>query len=207
MEDEISGFISLFHFFRLQTQCWRSDSGLQAALDEAPHTSNGPCISLMFPPVNEGDEAGRVQEAFITPRAWLQPCFLQAEPSWRSLGWVGPQQQADKVLCGLADTLEVVPGEAEVQAADVLASLLSTLIQEGGGATQKHICHHAQAPQIRSEGHWFTQDQFWGCEFRTAQQRMAGVAAVELHGVTKVCQLHYGWATGGAVEHQEVLGL
>lgn len=40
-----------------------ADSGLEATLDEAPDSSDGPSISLMFPPVYEGDESGGVQTA------------------------------------------------------------------------------------------------------------------------------------------------
>lgn len=68
-DDEISVFSSLF-----------PHSGLQAALDEAPHTSDGPSIGLVFPPVDEGDETGRVQGA-LGSGTRLQPRLLQAESS------------------------------------------------------------------------------------------------------------------------------
>lgn len=41
-------------------------SGLKATLDEAPDSSDGPGVSLMFPPVYEGDEAGSVQAALCS---------------------------------------------------------------------------------------------------------------------------------------------
>lgn len=87
-------------------------------MDEAPDSSDGPSVSLMFPPVYEGDEAGGVQAALrsgpAVRRPGLQPRLLEAEPGWRPPAWVGPQEQADEVPGRLADALEVIPGEAEV---------------------------------------------------------------------------------------------
>lgn len=92
--------------------------GLKATLDEAPDASDGPGISLMFPPVYEGDEAGGVQATICSgpavSRPGLQPRLLKAEPGWRPSAWVGPQKQADEVPGCLADALEVIPWEAEV---------------------------------------------------------------------------------------------
>lgn len=124
-------YLMYFFFPRLDPEAEvPADSRLQAALDEAPHAPDGPSVSLMFPPVDEGDEAGRVQET-LGSGARLQPWFLEAEAGCGPLARVGPQQQADKVLGGPADTLEIVPGKAEVQSADVLAGLLGTFVQEG----------------------------------------------------------------------------
>lgn len=114
--------------------------GLKATLDEAPDSSDGLGVRLMFPPVYKGDEARGVQTALCSGPAisWTraQPSLLEAEPSWRPLPWVGPQEQADEVPGRLADALEVIPGEAEVQPADVQAGLFCTFVQEGGGAAQ-----------------------------------------------------------------------
>lgn len=160
----------------------------------------------MFPPVDEGDEAGGVQEA-LRSGARLQPRLLQAEPGGGPLARVGPQQQADEVLGRPADALEVIPGEAEVQPADVQTRLLGALVQEGRGAAQQHVRHHPQAPQVGGERHGLAEDQLRGSKLGAAQQRVAVVGAVELHGVAQVRQLDRGLATGGAVEHQQVLRL
>lgn len=94
------------------------NSGLKATLDEAPDSSDGPGISLVFPPIYEGDEAWCVQAALCSgpavSRSGLQPRLLEAEPGWRPPGWIGPQKQADEVPGCLADPLEVIPGKAEV---------------------------------------------------------------------------------------------
>lgn len=186
------------------------DLGLKATLDEAPDSSDGPRISLMFPPVYEGDEAGRVQTAFCSSpaisRASLQPRLLEAEPCWRPLAWVGPQKQADEVPGRLADTLEVIPGEAEVQPADVQAGLLCAFVKEGRGATQQHVRHHAQAPQVRGQRHRVSKDQLWGSKLRAAQQRVAVVGTVELDGIAEVCEFDHALAAG-AVGDQQVLRL
>lgn len=124
-------------------------------MDEAPDSSDGPSVSLMFPPVYEGDEAGGVQAALCSgpavSQAGLQPRVLKAEPGRRPPARVGPQKQAHEVPGRLADALEVIPGEAEVQPADVQAGLLGALVEEGGGAAQQHIGHHSQAPQVRGQ--------------------------------------------------------
>lgn len=92
--------------------------GLEATLDEAPDSSHGPGISLVFPPVYEGDEAGGIQAALCSgpavSRTGLQPRLLEAEPSQGPLARVGPQEQTDEVSSRLANALEVIPGEAEV---------------------------------------------------------------------------------------------
>lgn len=94
------------------------NSGLKATLDEAPDSSDGPGVSLMFPSVYEGDEAGGVQAALCSGPAvsWTgrQPRLLEADPGWRPPAWVCPQEQADEVPGRLADALEVILGEAEV---------------------------------------------------------------------------------------------
>ena len=109
-------------------------------MDEVPHAADGPCVCLVFPAVDEGDEAGGVQATI--GHATLQPGLLEAQPGQGPPAGVGPQQQAHKVPGGLAHALEVVPGEAEVQPADVQTRLLCALIKEGRGATQQHIGHH-----------------------------------------------------------------
>lgn len=87
-------------------------------MDEASDSSDGPGVSLMFPPVYEGDEAGGVQAALgsgpALSRTGLQPRLLEAEPGQRPPARVGPQEKADEVPGRLADALEVIPGEAEV---------------------------------------------------------------------------------------------
>lgn len=109
----------------------------------------------MLPPVYKGDEAGGVQTALrsslVIGRPGLEPRLLEAECGRRPLAGVGPQEQTDEVPRCLADTLEVIPGEAEVQPADVQAGLLRALIEEGRGAAQQHVRHHAQAPHVRGE--------------------------------------------------------
>ncbi|KAF3833684.1 hypothetical protein F7725_024888 [Dissostichus mawsoni] len=169
---------------------WTLNSRLQAALDEAPDSPDGPGVGLILPPVDEGDEAGRVQAA-LRPGPFvrgfvLQPGLLDAERGWRSPSRVGPQQQADEVPGPLADALEVVPGEAEVQPADVQAGLLGTLV---GG-----------------QRHRISKDQLRGGELRAAQQGVDVEGAVELHRVTEVCELHRRLAAG-AVGHQQDEGV
>lgn len=109
----------------------------------------------MFPPIYEGDEAGGVQAALCSSsaisRSGLQPRLLEAEPGRRPLAWVCPQEQADEVPGWLADTLKVIPGEAEVQPADVQTGFLCTFIEKWRGATQQHVRHHTQAPQVRGQ--------------------------------------------------------
>lgn len=188
----------------------RSNPRLKPALNEAPDPSDGPRVRLMLPPVDEGDEARRVQAALRpgppVPLAGLQPRLLEAEPGRRSLAGVEAEQQADEVPGPLADPLEVIPGEAEVQPADVQAGLLRALVQEGGGAAQQHVGHHAQAPQVGGQRHGLSQDQLWGGELRAAQQGVDVVGAVELHGVSEVCEFDRRLATG-AVADQQVLRL
>lgn len=179
-------------------------------MDEAPDASDGPGISLVFPPVYEGDEAGRVQAALgsrpVVVQTRLQPRLLQTEPGRRPPAGVGPQKQTDEVSGGLADALEVIPGEAEIQPADVKAGLLGTLVEEGGGAAQQHVGDNAQAPQVRGQRHRLSEDQLWGGKLRTAQQRVDVVGTVELDSVTEVCKLDC-WLAAGAVSHQQVLRL
>lgn len=186
------------------------NSGLKTTLDEAPHSTDGPGVSLMFPPVYEGDEAGGVQAALCSgpalSRPGLQPRLLKAEPGWRPPAWVGPQEQADEIPSRLADALEVIPGEAEVEPADVQAGLLGALVKEGGGAAQQHVGHHAQAPQVRGQRHRLSKDQLWGGKLRAAQQRVTVVGTVELDSITKVCEFDR-WLAAGAVNHQQVLRL
>lgn len=164
----------------------------------------------MFPPVDEGDEARRVQAALRpgppVSLAGLQPRFLEAEPSRRPPAGVGAEEQADEVPGPLADPLEVIPGEAEVQPADVQAGLLRAVVQEGGGAAQQHVGHHAKTPQVRGQRHGLSQDQLWGGELRATKQRVDVVGAVELHSVTEVREFDRGLAAG-AVGDQQVLRL
>ena len=164
----------------------------------------------MFPPVYEGDEAGGVQAALGSGAAviWrsLQPWLLETEPSRGPPARVGPQEQADEVPGGLADALEVIPGEAEIQPADVQAGLLGALIEEGGGAAQQHVGHHAQAPQVRGQRHRLSKDQLWGGKLGAAQQRVTVVGTIELNSITKVCEFDRRLAAG-AVGHQQVLRL
>lgn len=187
-----------------------SNSRLKATLNEAPDASDGPCVRLVFPPVDEGDEASRVQAALRSDppvaRAGLQPRFLEAEPSRGSPAGVGAEEQAHEVPGRLADPLEVVPGEAEVQPADVQAGFLRALVQEGGGAAQQHVGHHAETPQVRGQRHGISQDQLWGGELGAAQERVDVVGAVQLHGVTEVCDFDCRLAAG-AVGDQQVLRL
>lgn len=144
----------------------------------------------MLPSVYEGDEAGGVQTALCSGlaigRSGLQPRLLEAESGRRPLGRVGSQEQTDEVPGCLAHTLEVIPGEAEVQPADVQAGLLRAFVEEGGGAAQQHVRHHAQAPHVRGQRHRLSQDQLWGGELWAAQQRVSVVGTVELDRVPEV---------------------
>lgn len=110
-----------------------SNLRLKSTLDEIPNSSDGSGVSLMFPPVYEGNETGGVQAALCSGPAIasLQPWVLEAESGWRPSAWVGPQQQADEVPGRLADTLEVIPREAEVQPADVETRFFCALVKEG----------------------------------------------------------------------------
>ncbi|TNN54899.1 Growth factor receptor-bound protein 10 [Liparis tanakae] len=181
---------------------------LEATLDEAPDSAHGPGVGLVLPPVDEGDEAGGVQAALgaAVRGVGLQPRLLEAEPGGGPPARVGPQQQADEVPGPLADALEVIPGEAEVQPADVQARLLGALVQEGGGAAQQHVGHHAQAPQVRGQRHGLLEDQLRRGELGAAQQRVDVVEAVELRRVAEVRQFDRRLAAG-AVGHQQVLRL
>lgn len=195
-EDEISA-----------DQSKRSDLRLEPALDEAPHASDGPGVRLMLPPVDEGDEARGVQ-AGLRPAALPgpQPRLLQAEADRRPPAGLGAQQQADEVPRRLADAVEVVSGEAEVQPADVEAGLLRALVQEGGGAAQQHVGHHAHTPQVGGQRHRLAQNQLGRRKLRAAQQGVDVMSAVELHRVTQVCQFD-DWLATGIVGNQEVLRL
>lgn len=185
-----------------------SNPRLKATVNEAPDPSDGPGIGLMFSPVNERNEAGGVQAALCpaVALASLQPRLLEAEAGRGPSARVGLQKQADEVPGRLADALEVIPGEAEVQPADVQASLLCALVKKGGGAAQQHVGDHAQTPQVRGQRHGLSEDQLWGGELRAAQQRVNIVGTVELHGITEVCELDY-WLAAGGVGHQQVLRL
>ena len=144
----------------------------------------------MLPAVYEGDEAGGVQTAlrssWVIGRSGLQPRLLEAERGRRPLARVASQEQADEVAGSLADALEVIPGEAEVQPADVQAGLLGAFIEEGGGAAQQHVGHHAQAPHVRGQRHRLPQDQLGGGKLRAAQQRVSVVGSAELDRIPKV---------------------
>lgn len=155
-EDKIS-----IHF--LSTQSWTAARRrarplrlqLKATLDDAPDSTDGASICLMLPSIYKGDEAGGVQAALRSSlaigRSGLQPRLLEAECGRRPLAGVGPQEQTDEVPGRLAHTLEVIPGEAEVQPADVQAGLLRAFVEEGRGAAQQHVRHHAQAPHVRGQ--------------------------------------------------------
>lgn len=188
--------------FFLSSQSWTTDSRaarrqsdplrlrLKATLDDAPDSTDGTSVCLMLPSVDEGDEAGGVQTALrsssVIGRSGLQPRLLEAESGRGPLARVGSQEQADEVPGSLADTLEVIPGEAEVQPADVQAGLLCAFIEEGGGTAQQHVCHHAQAPHVRGQRHRLSQDQLGGGKLWAAQQRVSVVGSVELDRVSEV---------------------
>lgn len=163
----------------------------------------------MLPPIYEGDEAGGVQTALRSRPAvggsGLQPRLLEAESSRRPLARVGPQEQADEVPGRLADALEVIPGEAEVQPADVQARLLSAFIQEGRGAAQQHVRDHAQAPHVRGQPHRLSQDQLWGGELGAAQQSVSVVGSVEQGRVPKVREFDH--LSSRTLGHQQVFRL
>lgn len=186
------------------------DLGLKATLDEAPDASDGPGVRLVLPPVYEGDQARGVQAALgsgrAVGRAGLQPRLLEAQPGRGPPARVGPQEQADEIAGRLADALEVVPGEAEVQPADVQAGLLGALVEEGGGAAQQHVGHHAQAPQVGGQRDGLPEDQLGRGELGAAQQRVDVREAAELDGVAEVREFDRRLAAG-VVGDQQVLRL
>lgn len=123
--------------------------GLESTVQEGPYAAEGSEVVLVLAPVDERDETGRVQ-AFsrAAARARLQPGILEAGGGGRPFAGLGTQQKADEVASRLTHALEVVLGEAEVQAADVEARLLDALVQEGRCAAQHNVRHHTQAPQV-----------------------------------------------------------
>lgn len=142
-----------------------SDVAEQAAVEEGRDRVHGPCVVLVFPPLDEGNESGRVQVRRLMVRRCarvlrpsesrgdrapgLEPRLLQARqrsgPSLR----LALEQQADEILGARAHALEVVLREAEVQAADVQTGLLQALIQERRSATEDDVCHHSCKPAKR----------------------------------------------------------
>lgn len=117
-----------------------SHSRLETTLNEAPDSSDGPGVRLVFSSVYEGDEARGVQTALRLRRTvihtGLQPRLLQTQSGGRPSAGLGPQEEADEIPGCLADAVEVVAGEAEVQPADVQAGLLGALVQEGRCSAQ-----------------------------------------------------------------------
>ena len=84
-----------------------------------------------------------------TPAPLPWPWSACSHRSWRAdaaEGHLAGSSRSRKHTKSLA--LWLTPWEAEVQAANVEAGLLHTVVQEGGHAAEKHVGQHAHAPRV-----------------------------------------------------------
>lgn len=156
----------------------------QATMQECLETGHGSQVVLMFPPLYKRDESGSVEASCSRGCVGLQPLLLvQANLRRGTSARLALEQDAYQVQRCRTHAAEVVLREAEVQAADVEAGLLDTLVQERGRTAEHHVRQHAQTPEVRRQSHGLTQHQLWGGELWAAQQR------VDVRGVGEMCSI------------------
>lgn len=94
----------------------RSNPRQKPALQEVFNATDRSNIVLVFAPLNEGSQSGRVEDtrAFATAVARLQPLLLEGQRSRGTLGRVLLQEETHEILGLLAHSFKVVIWEAKV---------------------------------------------------------------------------------------------
>lgn len=92
----------------------RSNSRQKPALQKVFNATDRSNIILVFAPLNEGSQSGRVEDARASAIARLQPLLLEGQRSRGTLGGVLLQEEAHELLGLLAHSFKVVIWEAKV---------------------------------------------------------------------------------------------